>query len=59
MNKKILEVKGLKKYFLLRGFFSRKRGFLHAVDNVCFSITRSETLGLVGRAARGRPQSVE
>lgn len=54
MNKKILEVKGLKKYFPLGGFFSRKRGFLHAVNNVCFSITRGETLGLVGKSGSGK-----
>lgn len=44
----ILEVKHLKKYF------SIKTGTLHAVDGVNFSITRGETLGLVGESGCGK-----
>lgn len=54
MNEKILEVKDLKKYFPLGGFFSRKKGFVHAVDDVSFSIKRGETLGLVGESGSGK-----
>ena len=45
---KILEVKGLKKYF------QTPKGQLHAVDNVSFSINEGETLGLVGESGCGK-----
>jgi len=44
----ILEVKNLKKYF------STKRGPLHAVDNVSFTIGRGKTLGIVGESGCGK-----
>lgn len=44
----IVEVKNLKKYF------HTKRGMLHAVDNVSFSIMKGETLGLVGESGCGK-----
>ena len=37
---KLIEVKNLKKYF------KTNRGFLHAVDDVSFSIEKGKTLGL-------------
>ncbi len=44
----LLEVKNLKKYF------NTKRGLLHAVDGVNFTINRGETLGLVGESGCGK-----
>lgn len=48
MADNILEVKDLKKYFQSR------KGVLHAVDGVNFSIKRGETLGLVGESGCGK-----
>lgn len=43
-----IKVENLKKYF------STKRGMLHAVDDVSFSISKGETLGLVGESGCGK-----
>lgn len=50
MNKDrpILEVSGLKKYFKI------KNGFLHAVDDVSFTIEKGKTLGVVGESGCGK-----
>lgn len=48
MNDVILEVIGLKKYF------DTKRGKLHAVDDITFSIKRGKTLGIVGESGCGK-----
>jgi len=48
MSAPLLEVKGLKKYF------STKRGMLHAVDDVSFTIERGKTLGIVGESGCGK-----
>lgn len=47
-NAPLLEVKGLKKYF------KTKRGMLHAVDDVTFTIERGKTLGIVGESGCGK-----
>ena len=47
-TKPMVEVKDLKKYF------KPKRGMLHAVDGVSFSISKGETLGLVGESGCGK-----
>ena len=44
----ILEAKNLKKYFKVPS------GYLHAVDDVSFSINRGETLGVVGESGCGK-----
>lgn len=44
----LLEVKNLKKYFDVPA------GFLHAVDNVSFSIEKGQTLGVVGESGCGK-----
>lgn len=44
----ILQVTDLKKYF------KTPRGMLHAVDGVTFSITKGETLGVVGESGCGK-----
>lgn len=48
MANKIIEVKNAKKYF------NTKKGLLHAVDDVSFSINEGETLGLVGESGCGK-----
>jgi len=49
----LLEVKNLKKYYLLRqGFFGHAD--VKAVDDVSFTIRRGETLGLVGESGCGK-----
>lgn len=45
---KLIEVKRLKKYFPVPA------GFLHAVDDVNFTINRGETLGIVGESGCGK-----
>ncbi len=50
-----LEVKDLKKYFPVnRDFFGQGRSWLKAVDGVTFSLTRGETMGLVGESGCGK-----
>ena len=48
MSEGLLDVKGLKKYF------PTKRGLLHAVDDVTFTIDRGKTLGVVGESGCGK-----
>lgn len=48
MSNTILEVKNLKKYF------TTKKGLLHAVDDISFTINKGETLGLVGESGCGK-----
>ncbi len=52
----ILEVSRLKKYFPVRGgVFLRRTGWVHAVDDVSFSVEKSETFGLVGSPVVAKP----
>lgn len=48
MDKPLIQVKGLKKYFKTPG------GMLHAVDDVSFDIYKGKTLGLVGESGCGK-----
>lgn len=48
MDKPLIEVKGLKKYF------KTPYGMLHAVDDVSFDIYKGKTLGLVGESGCGK-----
>ena len=50
----LLEVKNLKVDYPLRGSWFAKRKFLHAVDDVSFTIERGETVGLVGESGCGK-----
>jgi oligopeptide transport system ATP-binding protein len=55
MNDVILRVVQLKKYFpIRRGILRRVVGQVKAVDSVTFSVTRGETLGLVGESGCGK-----
>ncbi len=47
-NASLLRVEGLRKYF------ATKRGMLHAVDDVSFSIDQGKTLGVVGESGCGK-----
>ena len=53
--RRLLEVKGLKKYFPIeKGFFRRVAGHVRAVDDVNIYINEGETLGLVGESGCGK-----
>ena len=54
-NKVLLDVKGLKMHFPVRGKgLSKNGGVLKAVDDVSFSIQRGRTFGLVGESGCGK-----
>lgn len=53
--KPLLEVKGLKKYFDVKGgVFGRKVGEVKAVDDVSFTVMEGEILGIVGESGCGK-----
>lgn len=55
MEKQVINVKGLKKYFPVKyGFFSGNIKLLKAVDNVDMYINKGETLSLVGESGCGK-----
>jgi len=55
-NGPLVEVEGLTIHFPVAetGFFRRQPQFVHAVDDVSFSIAKGETLGLVGESGSGK-----
>jgi len=48
MSEPLLRVEGLKKYF------NTKKGLLHAVDDVSFTLDKGKTLGVVGESGCGK-----
>ena len=55
MEKPIVEVRGLKKYFPIKSsFFKATIGNVKAVDNVSFTIKAGTTLGVVGESGCGK-----
>lgn len=55
MNKPILKVENIQKYFPIKsGFFQFVNGHIKAVENVSFSIKEGETFGLVGESGCGK-----
>ena len=55
MDKPIVEVRGLKKYFPIKSsFFKKTVGNVKAVDNVSFKIEAGTTFGVVGESGCGK-----
>jgi peptide/nickel transport system ATP-binding protein len=51
----LLIVEGLRKYFPVRGgLFYRRIATVHAVDDVSFTVSKGETLGIVGESGCGK-----
>jgi len=56
----IFKVNNLKKYFPVRGgIFLKTIGWIHAVDNVSFSIEKGEILGIVGESGSGKTSLIQ
>ena len=54
MNKVLVEVHNLKKYFPIRGWLFKTVGYVKAVDDVSFYIGEKETYGLIGESGCGK-----
>jgi peptide/nickel transport system ATP-binding protein/oligopeptide transport system ATP-binding protein len=55
MPEPILDARGVKTYFpVIGGLLKRKKGFVHAVDDVDLAVYPHETIGLVGESGCGK-----
>lgn len=55
MSKVLLEVKNLKTYFPVKsGVFRKTAGYVHAVDDISFTVNEQETFALVGESGCGK-----
>lgn len=55
VEKKLIEIKNLKKYFPVRSTFGvNKKQYVKAVDSINFYIKKGETFGLVGESGCGK-----
>lgn len=54
MNKVLVEVHNLKKFFPIRGWLFKTVGYVKAVDDVSFYIGEKETYGLIGESGCGK-----
>lgn len=53
--RKLIEVENLKTYFPVKsGVFKKTRGYVHAVDDISFSVNEQETFALVGESGCGK-----
>lgn len=51
----LFEITDLRKYFpITKGLLRRQTGFVKAVDDICFSVKKGETLGIVGESGSGK-----
>ncbi len=53
MSENLVQIEHLKQYFSAGGY-GRKKRYIRAVDDVSFTISRGETLGLVGESGCGK-----
>jgi len=54
-NKALVNIENLKKYFPIKsGVFTRTKGYVKAVDDISFSIGKSEIVGMVGESGCGK-----
>ena len=50
----LIQIKNLKKYFLLKSGFFKVTGYIRAVDGVSLEVKRGTTMGLVGESGCGK-----